>query len=64
MIDVLILDDVHEFAGKKNSRCIFSHIKPSASSGSFNSNIGSATRPKLQGLEQRYYLALKWGPFR
>lgn len=62
MMDVLIIDDVHDFAGKEKTQDIFFHI--------FNhlhqSNkqlIFTADKPpvELQGFEQRLLSRFKWG---
>jgi chromosomal replication initiator protein len=62
MIDILIIDDVHEFAGKEKTQDIFFHI--------FNhlhqtgkQLILTCDKPpvELQGLEQRLLSRFKWG---
>ena len=62
MIDVLILDDVHEFAGKEKTQDtffhIFNHIHQSG-----KQLILTCDRPpvELQGMEQRLLSRFKWG---
>ena len=62
MIDVLILDDVHEFAGKEKTQDsffqIFNHLHQSK-----KQLILTSDRPpvELQGMEQRLLSRFKWG---
>jgi len=62
MIDVLILDDVHEFAGKEKTQDsffhIFNHLHQSG-----KQLILTCDRPpvELQGMEQRLLSRFKWG---
>ncbi len=62
IIDVLILDDVHEFAGKEGTQNvffqIFNHLHQSG-----KQLIITSDRPpiEMQGLEQRLLSRFKWG---
>ena len=62
MIDVLILDDVHEFAGKEKTQDsffhIFNHLHQSG-----KQLILTCDKPpvELQGMEQRLLSRFKWG---
>ena len=62
MIDVLILDDVHEFAGRERTQDsffqIFNHLHQSK-----KQLILTSDRPpvELQGMEQRLLSRFKWG---
>jgi len=62
MIDVLIIDDVHEFAGKEKTQDIFFHIFNHLHQ-SGKQLILSCDKPpvELQGLEQRLLSRFKWG---
>jgi chromosomal replication initiator protein len=62
MIDVLILDDVHEFAGKEKTQDAFFHIFNHLHQ-SKKQIILTCDKPpvELQGLEQRLLSRFKWG---
>jgi chromosomal replication initiator protein len=62
MIDVLILDDVHEFAGKEKTQDTFFHIFNHLHQ-SGKQLILTCDRPPvdLQGMEQRLLSRFKWG---
>jgi chromosomal replication initiator protein len=62
MIDVLILDDVHEFAGKEKTQDTFFHIFNHLHQ-SGKQLIMTCDRPpvELQGMEQRLLSRFKWG---
>jgi chromosomal replication initiator protein len=62
MIDVLIIDDVHEFAGKEKTQDIFFHIFNHLHQ-SGKQLILTCDKPpvELQGLEQRLLSRFKWG---
>ena len=62
MIDVLILDDVHEFAGKEKTQDTFFHIFNHLHQ-SGKQLILTCDRPpvELQGMEQRLLSRFKWG---
>jgi chromosomal replication initiator protein len=62
MIDVLIIDDVHEFAGKEKTQEIFFHIFNHLHQ-SGKQLILTCDKPpvELQGLEQRLLSRFKWG---
>ncbi len=62
MIDVLIIDDVHEFAGKEKTQDIFFHIFNHLHQ-SQKQLILTCDKPpvELQGLEQRLLSRFKWG---
>ena len=61
-IDVLIVDDIHEFAGKTATQNtffhIFNHLHQTAKQLVLTSDRSSAT---MQGLEQRLLTRFKWG---
>jgi len=62
MIDVLILDDVHEFAGKEKTQDIFFHIFNHLHQAQKQLILTSDKSPvELQGLEQRLLSRFKWG---
>lgn len=62
MIDVLIIDDVHEFAGKTGTQEIFFHIFNHLHQNSKQLILTSDRPPvDLQGLEQRLLSRFKWG---
>ena len=62
MIDVLIIDDVHEFAGKEKTQDIFFHIFNHLHQSSKQLILTSDKPPvELQGLEQRLLSRFKWG---
>jgi chromosomal replication initiator protein len=62
MIDVLIIDDVHEFAGKEKTQDIFFHIFNHLHQTSKQLILTSDKPPvELQGLEQRLLSRFKWG---
>jgi chromosomal replication initiator protein len=62
MIDILIIDDVHEFAGKEKTQDtffhIFNHLHQSGKQLIFTSDKPPV---ELQGLEQRLLSRFKWG---
>jgi chromosomal replication initiator protein len=62
MIDVLVIDDVHEFAGKEKTQDIFFHIFNHLHQ-SGKQLILTCDKPpvELQGLEQRLLSRFKWG---
>ncbi len=62
MIDVLILDDVHEFAGKTKTQDTFFHIFNHLHQSGKQLILTSDKPPvELQGLEQRLLSRFKWG---
>ncbi|MGE0078791.1 MAG: chromosomal replication initiator protein DnaA [Bacteroidales bacterium] len=62
MIDVLILDDVHEFAGKEKTQDAFFHIFNHLHQSGKQLILTSDQPPaELQGLEQRLLSRFKWG---
>ncbi len=62
MIDLLILDDVHEFAGKTNTQDTFFHIFNHLHQSGKQLILTSDKPPvELQGLEQRLLSRFKWG---
>ncbi|HBS87140.1 MAG: chromosomal replication initiation protein DnaA [Bacteroidetes bacterium GWF2_38_335] len=62
MIDVLILDDVHEFAGKEKTQEIFFQIFNHLHQSKKQLILTSDKPPvELQGLEQRLLSRFKWG---
>lgn len=62
VIDVLILDDVHEFAGKEKTQDIFFHIFNHLHQSGKQLILTSDKPPvELQGLEQRLLSRFKWG---
>jgi chromosomal replication initiator protein len=62
MIDVLIIDDVHEFAGKEKTQDVFFHIFNHLHQNSKQLILTSDKSPvELQGLEQRLLSRFKWG---
>jgi chromosomal replication initiator protein len=62
MIDVLIIDDVHEFAGKERTQDIFFHIFNHLHQSGKQIILTSDKAPvDLQGLEQRLLSRFKWG---
>ena len=62
MIDVLILDDVHEFAGKEKTQDSFFHIFNHLHQAGKQLILTSDKAPvELQGLEQRLLSRFKWG---
>ncbi len=62
MIDVLIIDDVHEFAGKEKTQDIFFHIFNHLHQSGKQLILTSDKPPvELQGLEQRLLSRFKWG---
>jgi len=62
MIDVLIVDDVHEFAGKEKTQDIFFHIFNHLHQSGKQLILTSDKAPvELQGLEQRLLSRFKWG---
>jgi chromosomal replication initiator protein len=62
MIDVLIIDDVHEFAGKEKTQDTFFHIFNHLHQSGKQLILTSDKPPvELQGLEQRLLSRFKWG---
>jgi len=62
MIDVLILDDVHEFAGKEKTQDSFFHIFNHLHQSGKQLILTSDKPPvELQGMEQRLLSRFKWG---
>ena len=62
MIDVLILDDVHEFAGKEKTQDTFFHIFNHLHQSGKQLILTSDRPPvELQGMEQRLLSRFKWG---
>ena len=62
MIDVLIIDDVHEFAGKEKTQDIFFHIFNHLHQSGKQLILTSDKPPvELQGMEQRLLSRFKWG---
>ncbi|MDR0737688.1 MAG: chromosomal replication initiator protein DnaA [Prevotellaceae bacterium] len=62
MIDVLILDDVHEFAGKEGTQNVFFHIFNHLHQSGKQLILTSDKPPvELAGLEQRLLSRFKWG---
>lgn len=62
MIDLLIIDDVHEFAGKEKTQDIFFHIFNHLHQSGKQLILTSDKPPvELQGLEQRLLSRFKWG---
>jgi len=62
MIDVLIIDDVHEFAGKEKTQDIFFHIFNHLHQSGKQLVLTSDKPPvELKGLEQRLLSRFKWG---
>lgn len=62
VIDVLIIDDVHEFAGKEKTQDIFFHIFNHLHQSGKQLILTSDKAPvELQGLEQRLLSRFKWG---
>ncbi len=62
MIDVLVIDDVHEFAGKEKTQDTFFHIFNHLHQSGKQLVLTSDKPPvELQGLEQRLLSRFKWG---
>lgn len=62
MIDLLIIDDVHELAGKEKSQDIFFHIFNHLHQSNKQLVITADKPPvELQGMEQRLLSRFKWG---
>ncbi len=62
MIDVLVIDDVHEFAGKEKTQDAFFHIFNHLHQSEKQLILTSDKPPvELQGLEQRLLSRFKWG---
>ena len=62
MIDILIIDDVHEFAGKEKTQDVFFHIFNHLHQSGKQLVLTSDKPPvELQGLEQRLLSRFKWG---
>lgn len=62
MIDVLIIDDVHEFAGKEKTQDAFFHVFNHLQQSGKQLILTSDKPPvELQGVEQRLLSRFKWG---
>ena len=62
MIDVLIIDDVHEFAGKEKTQDIFFHIFNHLHQSGKQLILTSDKAPvEILGMEQRLLSRFKWG---
>jgi len=62
MIDLLIIDDIHEFAGKEKTQDIFFHIFNHLHQSGKQLILTSDKPPvELQGMEQRLLSRFKWG---
>ena len=62
IIDVLIIDDVHDFAGKEKTQDIFFHIFNHLHQNGKQLILTSDKPPvELQGMEQRLLSRFKWG---
>jgi chromosomal replication initiator protein len=62
MIDLLIIDDVHELAGKEKTQDVFFHIFNHLHQSGKQLVLTSDKPPvELQGLEQRLLSRFKWG---
>lgn len=62
LVDVLIIDDVHEFADKKGTQGVFFHIFNYLHQAGKQLILTSDKPPvELQGLEQRLLSRFKWG---
>jgi chromosomal replication initiator protein len=62
MIDLLIIDDIHEFAGKQKTQDVFFHIFNHLHQSGKQLVLTSDKPPvELQGLEQRLLSRFKWG---
>jgi chromosomal replication initiator protein len=62
MVDVLIIDDVHHFAGKEKTQDVFFHIFNHLHQTGKQLILTSDKPPvELQGLEQRLLSRFKWG---
>ena len=62
MIDVLIIDDVHEFSGKEKTQDIFFHVFNHLHQSGKQLILTSDKPPvELQGMEQRLLSRFKWG---
>jgi chromosomal replication initiator protein len=62
MIDVLIIDDVQDFAGKEKTQDIFFHIFNHLHQSGKQLILTSDKPPvELQGMEQRLLSRFKWG---
>ena len=62
MIDVLVIDDVHEFAGKEKTQDTFFHIFNHLHQSGKQLILTSDKPPvELQGMEQRLLSRFKWG---
>jgi chromosomal replication initiator protein len=62
MIDILVIDDVHEFAGKEKTQDAFFHIFNHLHQSGKQLILTSDKPPvELQGLEQRLLSRFKWG---
>ncbi|MCK5028868.1 MAG: chromosomal replication initiator protein DnaA [Bacteroidales bacterium] len=62
MIDVLIIDDVHEFAGKEKTQDVFFHIFNHLHQSGKQLILTSDKAPvEMQGMEQRLLSRFKWG---
>ncbi len=62
MIDVLIIDDIHDFAGKEKTQDIFFHIFNHLHQSGKQLILTSDKPPvELQGMEKRLLSRFKWG---
>ncbi|MFC2087331.1 chromosomal replication initiator protein DnaA [Bacteroidota bacterium] len=62
MIDLLIIDDIHEFAGKEKTQDTFFHIFNHLHQSGKQLILTSDKAPvELQGIEQRLLSRFKWG---
>lgn len=62
LVDVLIIDDVHHFAGKEKTQDIFFHVFNHLHQAGKQLVLTSDKPPvELQGLEQRLLSRFKWG---
>jgi len=62
MIDVLLIDDVHEFEGKEKTQDVFFHLFNHLHQNNKQLILTSDKAPiDLQGLEQRLLSRFKWG---
>ncbi|MGC9375152.1 MAG: chromosomal replication initiator protein DnaA [Bacteroidales bacterium] len=62
MIDLLIIDDVHEFAGKEKTQDIFFHIFNHLHQSGKQLILTSDKAPvEMKGMEQRLLSRFKWG---
>ena len=62
MIDVLLIDDVHDFAGKEKTQDVFFHIFNHLHQSGKQIVLTSDKAPvEMQGMEQRLLSRFKWG---